>query len=377
MKKIIAALIAIVCLPCSLFAVDFEISGEVKTGFYTEQQDKFGEVTSQSKIHNNDGDSGSQEGRVRLNINIAYENIGMRTRYTQETWGADKLFAIEFIYAYANLFNEQLKISAGTLGESPWETGGPDLYEYVDDQMGIRTEWMPGFLPGLNLGFVLNRFNATGQVPLSVRKQTFLDILEDSVVGIAYQNEYFAFRFAYRFDSEADWGFNGNEGSKFVYRVEERLLGKLLPGLKIFANGYFYGVNAGTTEESTGSVNWLYISYSPEYFTADLSTRFNRIEAGSVLPTRQDLLIKPGFLYRLFGNFLNLGVKFGMEIGLENKRNYEDSFYNKWFVEPEVKININSNSYVGVVYNYTEQYENSKGDISKTNWVNIRAGYTF
>jgi len=379
MKKIIAALIAIVCLPCSLFAVDFEISGEVKTGFYTEQQDIQGKVTSQSKIHNNDEDSGKQEGRVRLNLNIAYENIGMRTRYTQQVWGVGNFFAIEFMYAYADLFNEQLKISAGTLGESPWGTGGPDLFEYVDNTLGIRTEWKPNFLPGLNLGFVLNRPDY-GKAPGSEDKTEFLDMLQESVLGIAYDHEYFAFRFSYRFDSEWDWSLNaGNEGAQFVYRVEERLLGKLLPGMQIFANGRFYGIfnEKKDAQLDTGSVNWLYMEYSPENFTVNLNTCYTTVEARNTEPRKQVLFLKPGFTYKLFDNFLNLIIKFGMEIPLENKKNYEDSFYNYWYVEPQVKININSNSYVAVVYNFKYQYENFKGDISKTNWVNIRVVYTF
>jgi hypothetical protein len=371
MKKIIAALIAIVCLPCSAFAVDFEVSGEVKTGFYTEQIDDKSGVKSQSRIHNNDGDSGSNEGRVRLNLNIGYENIGMRTRYTQQQWKTIDDFMIEFIYGYGYFLDEQLKFSAGLLGESPWGAGGPDLFEYVDDQMGIRTEWTPNFLKGLNLGFVLNRFNATGQVPVSVRKQTFYDMLADTVLGISYEHDYFAFRFSYRFDSEADWAFNGDEGSKLVYRAEERLLGKLLPGMQIFANGYFYGINASSTEKS-GSQNWLYIYYSPDNFTANLNIRYSRTEKSDVEENGQTFLFKPGFVYKFFGNFLNVGIGFGLEIGMENEKRYKDTFYNYWYIEPYVRVNINSNSYAAVYYNFT-----SGGDDSKTNWLNIRMGYTF
>lgn len=125
------------------------------------------------------------------------------------------------------MFNSQLKISAGLLGESSWGTNGPELYHDVDDQMGIRVEWKPNFLSGLNLGFVVNKFGG---------------------VGIAYEHDYFAFRFAYRFDSDADWGWQGNEGARMVFRLEERILQKYLPGMQLWTNGLYYGINADEKE---------------------------------------------------------------------------------------------------------------------------------
>ena len=65
-----------------------------------------------------------------------------------------------------------------------------------------------------------------------------------------------------------------------------------------------------------------------------------------------------------------------MEFGIESKT-YEDSAWEYWFVEPFIKININSNSYAALYYNYTDQYTNPAGDKSKTHWLNIRVGYIF
>jgi len=371
----------------SAFALDLEISGEIKTGLYMEQREQGGETYSYTRMYNNDGDSGEAEGRIRLGLNLTQGNFGIRTRFFQESFargGTDdpsaKRVGMDFAYAYGNLLNNQFTISAGLLGESPWGTGGQDLFrevEYADDGspvMGIRTEWKPNFLPGLNLGFVLNRQDDT--MPLDAKEQ-FGDIFMESIVGIAWEHEYFAFRFAYRFDRGIDSDAAISNGERFVYRVEERILGKLLPGMQVWANGYCYGIGAegkGSGRTTPGYMqNWLYVSYDPEYCTAGINVGYR----DEYVNNGQWLEFKPFFYWKFFDNFLVAGMMGGLQIGFNNNKNFENAFYNYWFIEPQVRANITSNIYAAVVYRYTSSPPNSSGNVDTTHWVNVRLVYTF
>ena len=372
MKKIFLTFLLFTLVNLFVFSVDFEFSGEIKTGFYTEQIKDQSSTRSKSVIHNNDGDSGEKEARIRLNFSMEYKNIGMRTRYTQITFRPYDIFQTEFVYAYADIFSNQLKVSAGMLGESPWGTKGPDLWVDVDNLLGIRFEWTPNFLPGLNLGFVVNRYNATGQQIASMYMQNFYDLLMDSVLGIAYDTDYFAFNFAYRFDSDADWAFNGNEGAAFVYRAEEKLLRRFIPGFQIWLNGHYFGIGSVENEREFFE-NWAYIFYYHANFTANLNVKHYY----NVKQNGQTVLYKPTFLYKLFDNFLNIGLGLGLETGYGTGRNYSDSVINYWYLEPQVRVNLNSNAYLAILYNFTDKFENIDGDKSATHWLNIRLCYNF
>jgi hypothetical protein len=122
---------------------------------------------------------------------------------------------------------------------------------------GIRLEYKPSWLPGLNAGFVLNHydsyddagFGGAGNVTLGV-------ILQETLLGISYDHELFAATFAHRLDSEGDrrdWGITGKEGDEMLYRFEERVLKNYLPGLKVWANGSWVGGGA----ESDDCINYL------------------------------------------------------------------------------------------------------------------------
>jgi hypothetical protein len=381
-NKIITALVAAVMTAGSAFAQQpIEITGEVKTGFFMEQREIQGVTREHARLYNNDGDSGREEGSIRLGINFELENFGLRTQFfRQEYKPEDQFIRVGFAYAYGYLFDRQLKISAGILGESPWGSGGPELKKELEtiggDVLipGIRTEWMPGFLPGLNLGFVLNRDD--NSVPPDT-KQKFGDIFGESILGIAYENDYFAFRFAYRFNREIDSPAVTTNGARFVYRVEERMLTRLLPGMAIWANGYSNGINPVSNQGATDPwiQNWLYILYDPEYFSVGLNIGYR----DTVVTDTQRLEFRPFFYYKLFNNFLNVGVMGGMEIGYNAGKNLPDAFYNFWFVEPQVKVNINSNYYIAAVYRYHSGIYAPDPSYVKdqvTHWFNLRFCYT-
>jgi hypothetical protein len=393
MKKVFAMLIAGILLAAgSAFALDdiIEISGEIKTGFLFEQRELNGVTYPRSGIENNDGDSGPLGGRIRMGIAIHTKGIGLRTRFSMQNFlyrtngiNDTSLAKIktDFAYVSGSLFNGQLKISAGLLGESPWGTG-PDLnkeLEYTggDEPItGIRFEWKPlGVLRGLNLGFVLNREDDT--VPDDA-KIFFADLFLESIVGIAYEHKYFAFRFAYRFDRGIDTPAAVPNGERLVYRIEERVLWRVVPGLSIWANGYAQGINAaeGSGRSAHGSIqNWLYARYDPIYFTLGLDVGY----LDKFVDDAQQLEFKPSFYYKFINNKLIAGMMCGMEIGFNNGKSIPDAFYNFWFIEPQVKVNINNYFSMAAVYRYTSGAygtETSYKD-QNTHWVNIRVCFTF
>jgi hypothetical protein len=293
---------------------------------------------------------------------------------------------VYFAYAYGSVLDNQLKISAGLLGESPWGTGGPELQMELEREtgdnapiMGMRFEFKPTFLPvlnGLNVGFVVNRADNTIP-PDAVR--TFGDMLRESVLGIAWEHDYFAFRFAYRFDCDLKSDASLVFGESLLYRVEERVLGKFLPGMSVSANGYCIGIGAEGKGHGYGGrqiyiQNWLYAKYDPENFIAGLNVGYlDDFEAKG-----QKLEFRPYFYYKLFNNLLNAGLMGGMEIGFKNGKSFDDAFYNFWFLEPQVKVNITGNFYAALVYRYTSGTFGGTADKDQdTHWVNLRLCYTF
>ena len=384
----------------SVFAQDglnLEVTGEIKTGLFAEQRIlNRGEPLKHARMYNNDGDSGSGEGRIRLGLNLTMENYGIRTRFFQDAFDRGtsvndtnilkKKVRIDYAYAYANAFDEQLKISAGLLGESPWGTGGTELFkelEYTnsgESLTGIRTEIMPSIVPGrLNIGFVLNRADDT--MP-SDAKEKFGDLFLESVLGIAWEmDDLFAFRFAYRLDRGIDSPAAVVNGERLAYRVEERILNTLLPGMAVWANGYGFGINAGKGSGRTGVPgyiqHWLYIMYDPENFTAGVTTGYY----DGFTDETYKMEVRPYYYHKLLDNFLVVGAMAGMEIGFKNGKSLKDkneAFYNFWFVEPQVKANINSNLYTALVYRFTSgSYGTNYFRDQTTHWVNLRLVYTF
>jgi hypothetical protein len=288
-----------------------------------------------------------------------------------EDWRDKALPGWGYAFAYGSFFENQFKLSAGKLGDSPWGTGGPEMWQDLDTRIGIRAEYMPGFLPGLNLGFVLNDINSTED--RTVAEKTLLNMLEESVVGFSYINDYFLVRFAYRFDSILD----DDKGGQMVYRLEERVLNNFLPGFQIWANGYYTGI--GDDDELQGSTilqNWLYLQYAPEDFTAQLRLGYD------VMGKRANIFyLRPSFYYNFFNNFLSAGLSFsfGQEFGDEVRNPGKPYLY--WELQPMIRLNF-GNAYVALVYQYSSDYKyrdtNTMENLeTKWQWVNLRVVFTF
>jgi hypothetical protein len=436
MKRIAVVFIVAFVTAGALFAQELTYSGEMRTGFYI-QQEKIGNLdpVAVGGMTNNDGDSGTGQGRLRMDLHFAYGILGMRVRFQIEpatikdggpyypTWG--------FAYAYGNLFEDQLKISVGLLGESPWGTGGPrlriepeartypsynslsgDPYIASEGLMGIRLEYKPSFVPGLNVGFVLNQPDRTQG---TTTEQSFTDMLQESVVGIAYEHDYFAVRIGYRFDSKIDnYALTPpvDEGARLTYRLEERVLGNYAEGMQVSLNGCYNGIggalgelsqkiDGNTVTRKIGGgeyfINWLYWLWDTDNFTAQfdagyaLNKAYNNSEFKPIRREEyQSLEFRPGFYYKLFDNLLQVGLGggFGMEFG--PGKTYKSSSYQYYSIEPQVRLNIGSNGYIAAVYAYTDKYAwwdrstnmsipdgVQEGDKSVKHSVNIRAVYAF
>jgi hypothetical protein len=396
MKKIFTVIIAGLLAASSALAFEdkIEIFGEIKSGFLFESRDEAGKNTSYARITNNDGDAGTEEGRIRMGMALSILNFGLRTQFQQVSFkratggptDSSRLkVSTDFAYAYGTVFNSQLKVSAGLLGESPWGSGGFELYKELeygnggDPLMGIRVEWKPTFTPqirGLNIGFVLGQSDdTTGDAKLE-----FGDLIRESIIGIAWDHPYFGLRFAYRFDRDLHSPAAIIVGEKLTYRFEERLLWNLLPGFQISVNGYCEGVNSdkrtGYNDPTGVFINWLYIHFDPMDFTTGIDTGYTDY---FVSKTGGQLLeIRPFFYYKFINNYLIAGLMAGMVMGFNGKETVKDIFYNNWYLEPQVKFNIHNNFYVALVYRYTSTaYKTLGNNEYYTQWFNLRLCFTF
>jgi hypothetical protein len=421
MKKIICSLL-FTALAAGLFAQEFSVSGEVKTGLlWNKNEDKYEPFvpTEQTLIHSNDY-AGNDQGRFRLNMEYAVKNIGIKLRFNLEDWGASNLPTLPYAFGYGNFFDNQLTVSIGKLGASPWGTGGPEMRVELEDisKGGMRVEYKPFFVPGLNVGFILNGFDGStdiwkketypGSYSWIAIPFTFLNLLEESVIGLAYTHDFFHVNAAYRFDSEADnrymstAGFSGKDGGDFAYRVEERVLRNLFPGSRVWAQGYFSGIGADKDNEEVPVVsfnNLLYLEYAPDLFTAQIRLGYARgydegeghgLEYGghdkSPLFNQRVVHVRPGFYLNLFDKKLIVGGSFWYGQDFGEGKIYKDSPFLFMEVEPKIQYNIAPNIYMALVYNFSKVYVsdefNSYSDenqvpIAQNQWVNLRFGISF
>jgi hypothetical protein len=429
MRKITVALLVAFLVAGTVFAQELNVSGEVKTGFYAEQE-TIGNLDPRnySMMRNTDGDSGSGAGRLRIDFRFALENAGLRVRFQVDAGAGGASSPIfNYAYAYGNLFNEQLTVSAGILGDSPWGTGGPELRRYLETSesigrdsfngdistllrglVGIRFEYKPSFLPGLNLGFVLNQPDTIAEKSSS--EQTFAELLGESVIGALYEHEYFAANLGYRFDGDIDKVSMGgpNEGGRLAYRLEERLLKTLVSGMQISLNGYYYGLMSEQFDYNVGTganpvivqlgsgeyfTNWLYWLWDTDNYIAKFDTCFTLNKAyfnQDLLPMlRQDyrsLAFRPAFYYKFLNNMFQAGLSLGLGMEFGPGKTYKDSPYQYISIEPQIKLNLSANAYAALVYNFTDKYAHPEinvgdgiqlGDKSQRHWINLRTVFTF
>jgi hypothetical protein len=364
-----------------LCAQEFTFSGEMKTGVYWETRQKGDDEPKElMQLGNTDGDSGGFNpaigftnipGRFRLNLEFKpITSIGFRVRFEDTTF-TGRSIAWTYSYAFGDFLNDQLKISAGKLGDSPWKTGGPELNTAIDESYGssfagVRTEYKPSFAPGLNIGFVLNPPNYN----LANDKEGLASFINETVFGIAYTHEYFAVRFSWRLDGDDKDNYQDEDGHSMVYRMEERILSKYVPGLAISANGIWEALVNGMDTKKRFQ-NWLYIVYKENDIDAQLRVGYEVANKQEDKYYKHLLTFKPVFLYS-FTPMMSAGVSFvfAKDYG---ELSYVD--YDNFTVEPQVKVTFNPNAYVALVYGY--QQIPRVGLMEIANYVNLRLVYSF
>jgi|TergutMp193P3_1026864.scaffolds.fasta_scaffold75302_1 hypothetical protein len=386
MTKKLAALAVVAFVTAGLvFAQELVISGEMKTGFFWEKIDVDGEERSQeAKMHNND-DAGQNQGRFRMNLHLHKENnMGMKVRFEQTVWTAKQPNEWAYAMAYGNFISDQLRVTVGKLGESPWGAGGPDIWDELDNQVGIRTEIMPNAAPGLDIGFVLGNYNEATYNAENVDNK-LVDMLGETVFGVAYTNDNFHGRLSYRLDGDVDVvaqntnrpGTYIEDNMAMIYRLEERIIRKYLEGFSIWANGYWKGIGEDSDIDNRDSViyfqNWLYIDYSPEDFSSQLRFGLHFNKGVSTFIGRGS------FYYNIFP-FLSAGaaVNYRQEFGEDAQ--FDDKPFMLWGVEPQVRVTFNPNAYIAFVYNYEQKYVNeglANRILQDRQWINLRVVYTF
>jgi hypothetical protein len=365
----------------SAFAQEFTFTGEMKTGVYWESRQKGDDEPKEiMELGNSDGDSGGFNpatgftnipGRFRLNLEFKpIPSIGFRVRFEDSTF-TGRTIAWAYSYAFGSFLDDQLKISAGKLGDSPWKTGGPELNTSIDETYinsfaGLRTEYKPAFAPGLNIGFVLSPPNYN----LAREDEGLASFISETVFGIAYANDYFDVRLSWRLDGADADNYQDADGHSMVYRFEEKALRRVIPGLSISANGIWEGLVDGL-DKKLNLRNWLYITFKEYNIDSELRVGFEASNNEGGVIHKQMLTIKPIISY-FFTPIMSAGITV---IYTKDFGDITQVDYDIITIEPQIKATFNPNAYVAIVYGY--QQIPRLGLMEKANYVNLRLVYSF
>ena len=407
MKKLLTILFVAAITTAVAFAQDeepsFKLSGEAKTGIFYQDSQKDGEEVKveEVKLHSRDDAGGiGEQGRFRLNMDYNNgKNLGFRARFQWQNWNNNKDVLWEYAFGYGDFFNDtlaQMTVSVGKLGGSPWGTGG-DMWKELEANGsggGMRVEWKPAFpreYGSINAGFVINYYNEardSGTDNAQV-KITLAEILRESVLGISYtHDDWVMARVAYRLDSDVDAvqnnkGLNdaGKGEDELVYRVEERALRNLVPGLRIWALGHLFGLSA-INKEIQQFRNWFFVEYDPPElwglntpFTATLSVGNDTaiMDDGSL----SEFFLKPSFYWHFFNKLVSVGTVYKISFdygdgGIEGAHPY---YYME--LEPKIQLNFQS-SYIAFAYQFRKKYIHDfqalpgREPVIQEQWMNLR-----
>jgi hypothetical protein len=406
-KKLLTILFLAAITTAAIFAQDeepsFKLSGEAKTGIFYQDSQKDGEEVKveEVKLHSRDDAGGvGEQGRFRLNMDYNNgKNLGFRARFQWQNWNNNKDVLWEYAFGYGDFFNDtlaQMTVSVGKLGGSPWGTGG-DMWKELEANGsggGMRVEWKPAFpreYGSLNAGFVINYYNEardSGTDNAQV-KITLGEILRESVIGVSYTlDDWFMVRLAYRLDSDVDAvqnnkGLNdaGKGEDELVYRVEERALRNVVPGLRIWALGHLFGLSA-INKEIQQFRNWFFVEYDPPElwglstpFTATLSVGNDTaiMDEGSL----SEFFLKPSFYWHFFDKLVSLGTVYKISFDYGDGGIEGDHPYYYMELEPKIQLNFQS-SYIAFAYQFRKKYIHDyqalpgREAVVQEQWMNLR-----
>jgi len=377
----------------------FKLSGEAKTGiFYRQtQQDGAEPVVDDLVLRNVDEGNTGQQGRFRLNMDYDNgNNFGFRARLQWESWNNDYFTKWAYAFGYGNFFEDQMTVSVGKLGGSPWGTGG-DMWKELEDNNsggGMRIEWKPAFIPEefgkINAGFVLNYFNQDrDQGESETVKITLGELFKESVIGIAYTHDFFMVRLAYRFDSFVDANQSnkipgddiGKGEDEMVYRVEESIIREYVPGLRLWALGHLHGLSA-VNKDIQVFKNQFYAEFNPpELFglITPLTAQFcfgndHGFVGDGILG---EIFLKPSFYWHFLSKLITVGTSYKLCFDYGEGGPKGDHPYYYMELEPKVQLNFQS-SYIAFAYNFRQEYIHDfsalpgRDPIKQTQWMNLR-----
>jgi len=375
---------------------DFTFDGFVRTGFIWRKAEEYGQPTDEEVFFGSLDDSGynfiknqGPSGRARMNFTYSIGNVGIKGRL-QLDYGSTDAPGWPYLFGYINAFEDQLTLSMGRLGASPWGTGGPEMWKELEsigkDGVGMRVEYKPKFVPGLNAGFVLNRYDSGTDGKPPDRKLTFEDIMRETVLGVSYEHEYFLARLAYRLDCDYDSRAGDRslarlkEGDSLVYRAEERIIKNYLPGAQVWAMGYIEGIGAEEEALDNGFLfmeNWLFLQYGQDWGTAQF--RLGYLYSGS----RGVIYLRPNYYHNFLNKLITVGALFSYANDFGDGKINDNAPYTEIQLEPKLQINF-PNAYVAFTYNLRQTYsapqtQPKKEDLplNRFQTINIRFGMTF
>jgi len=389
MRKTVCAL-ALTLFAVSVFAQDLTVDSEIKTGVVWNRYEDPVNDTVENTVPGSKDDAGISAGRIRFNVNYYNPDIhvGFKFRINWEKWtSSEAVPSWEYAFGYTKFWKDQFTVSIGRLGDSPWGTGGPEMWKELEVGMniaGMRFEYEPLQVPGLNVGFVLNGFNGFRE-PWGRKPIPMYYYLMESVIGASYTNEWFLARAALRLDSPVDGpdrDADGNEGVDLVYRVEEYALQKFVPGLRLWALGYFYGIGASELSKQFRDIrNWFFAEYSHSFFTTQFRVGLD------VFAESQVLYLKPEFYFNFLNDLIKVGASFEWKkTYFDNANNYQDTWFHSLELRPLLQVNINPYSYVAFEYSFMQEYQpyyNTDYEkygvdpIKQKQWINLRVGIIF
>ena len=400
----LAFLVSSVWVLPSAYAVEMEISAELKTGVYWNpiHQPSF-------RLHHSDY-AGDSVGRFRMGLHFRSGDFGIRTRFGQTVWERDApdtgiaqmldVVRWDFAYAYGNFLSEQLRISAGMLTGSPWRAGrfsrassiDDIIWQGLDHLVGIRTEVMPNVVPGLNVGFTLNTWNQMRYWP--AEREHFRALLLETVFGVAYSHPLFYGRFSWRLDSAADVYNHQQEGHSMMFRLEPLFISNFVPDFRMWVNGWWLGVGPRYIEDGRyilgdGSYhesrvpddqrvfrNWLYLEYTPR----DLVAEF--VVGGVFTGLNSHIIhLQPGIYYQMLP-FLRAGIHVYYEYNFGEDRTIggvDIDGRNIWFrllaFQPQIRLQFGP-AELSLVYRFEMEHDHH-GHRRTNQWVNLRAVISF
>jgi hypothetical protein len=197
MKKMLVVLL-VFAMAIGAFAQEVKVTGDVKTGLRLHQDDA--DTRGKGLVvhpYSDDVDDGTGI-RADVVVDASYGNYGAKVGLRSN----DGNFVLPYAFAYGNLANDKIKISAGWLDDAAWATQG-DWDDNIDNVKGVRFEFKP--VEFLNFGLALNNSDTDKGPPIDVVKNFLLE----TVVGVKLDFDPFTAVLAFRFDGDGDGAVGG------------------------------------------------------------------------------------------------------------------------------------------------------------------------